>query len=47
MRRSLAVLSALLALFVLPAAAQQPGTLISAEPMQATPAGVQAWKILY
>ncbi|WP_283419469.1 lipase family protein [Sphingopyxis sp. Geo48] len=47
MRRLLAALSALLALFVLPAAAQQPGALISAEPIEATPPGVQAWKILY
>ncbi len=42
-----AVLFTVLAVFSLPAAAQQAGRLISANPIQDTPAGVQAWRVQY
>ncbi|WP_422061004.1 lipase family protein [Sphingopyxis sp.] len=47
MRRLLATMLTLLAMVATPAAAQQPGTLISAVPMQDTPPGVQAWQVRY
>ena len=42
-----AVLLTILSALSLPVAAQQAGRLISAEPMQETPAGVQAWRVKY
>lgn len=42
-----AVLFAILSALTLPAAAQQAGRLISAEPMVDTPAGMQAWRVQY
>lgn len=42
-----AFLLSILSIFSLPAAAQQAGRLISADPMQDTPAGVQAWRVQY
>lgn len=42
-----AVLLSILSVLSLPAAAQQAGRLISAEPIRDTPAGVQAWQIRY
>lgn len=42
-----AALLIILAAFALPAVAQQPGRLISADPIQDTPAGVQAWRVQY
>lgn len=48
MRHLLAtVLLTILSALPLPAAAQQAGRLISAEPIQDTPAGVQAWRVQY
>jgi acetyl esterase/lipase len=47
MRHLLAALSALFALLAVPAIAQQPGTLIAAEPMADTPPGTQAWRVQY
>ncbi|SNS37730.1 alpha/beta fold hydrolase [Sphingopyxis indica] len=47
MRRLLAALLALFAMSTIPAAAQQPGTLISADPMPEAPPGVQAWRVRY
>ncbi len=47
MRRLLATLLTLFALVATPAAAQQTGALISADPMQDTPPGVQAWRVRY
>ncbi|RYD43355.1 MAG: hypothetical protein EOP63_09945 [Sphingomonadales bacterium] len=42
-----AFLLSILSVFSLPAAAQQAGRLISADPMQDAPAGVQAWRVQY
>ncbi len=42
-----ATLLSILSLFSLPVAAQQAGRLISADPVQDTPAGVQAWRVKY
>jgi len=42
-----AALLIILSAFALPAAAQQAGRLISADPIQDTPAGVQAWRVQY
>jgi acetyl esterase/lipase len=42
-----AVLLTLSSMVSLPAAAQQPGRLISAEPMRDAPPGVQAWRVQY
>lgn len=47
MRRLLAAFLALFALYASPAVAQQPGTLIAADPMAEAPPGVQAWRIRY
>lgn len=47
MRRLLAALLTLLAVAVVPALAQQPGTLISADPVATAPPGVQAWRVSY
>lgn len=47
MRRLLAALLAFVAMSAVPAAAQQPGILISADPMPETPPGVQAWRVRY
>ena len=37
----------LLAAFAMPAAAQSPGHLISAQPMADVPTGIQAWRVQY
>ena len=42
-----AALLIILSAFALPAVAQQPGRLISADAMQDTPAGMQAWRVQY
>ncbi len=42
-----ATLLSILSLFSLPVAAQQAGRLISADPVQDTPFGVQAWRVKY
>jgi acetyl esterase/lipase len=42
-----AVLLTILSAFALPAAAQQAGRLISADPIRDTPAGTQAWRVQY
>ena len=42
-----ATLLSILSLFSLPVAAQQAGRLISADPVQDTPVGVQAWRVKY
>lgn len=47
MRRLLAALLVYLAVAAMPAVAQQPGTLISADPITAAPSGVQAWRVSY
>jgi acetyl esterase/lipase len=47
MRHLLTALFALLAALSMPAAAQQAGALISAEPMQEVPPGMQAWRVRY
>ena len=47
MRRLWVLLLLLAASFAVPAAAQQAGSLISAEPMVDTPPGVQAWRVQY
>lgn len=47
MRRLLAMLFALGSLFAVSAAAQQAGSLISAEPMLDSPPGVQSWRVQY
>src|SRR3546814_9752476 len=41
------LLALLLALSSVPAAAQQVGTLVSADPLAETPPGVQAWRVRY
>ncbi|AJA08712.1 Conserved Putative secreted protein [Sphingopyxis fribergensis] len=41
------ILVAVLSVFSLPAAAQQPGRLIAATPLPETPPGVQAWRVQY
>src|SRR3546814_12148375 len=40
-------LALLLAISSVPAAAQQVGTLVSADPLAETPPGVQAWRVRY
>lgn len=47
MRRLLAALLAAFSIPACPAAAQQAGSLIAAEPMVDTPPGVQAWRVQY
>lgn len=47
MRHLLATLSVTLSVLASPVAAQQPGTLVSAEPMGDAPAGMQAWRVRY
>lgn len=47
MRRLWVLLLLLAASFAVPVAAQQAGSLISAEPMVDTPPGVQAWRVQY
>ena len=47
MRRLWVLLLLLAALLAVPATAQQPGRLISAEPITDTPPGVQAWRVEY
>lgn len=47
MRHLLAALLLTLPGFAAPAAAQQPGSLIAAEPMRDTPVGMQAWQVRY
>lgn len=47
MRHLLAALFAVLSAFSLPAAAQQAGRLISADPIRDTPPGMQAWRVQY
>lgn len=47
MRHLLAALFAILSALALPAVAQQPGSLISAEPMVDAPAGMQMWRVQY
>lgn len=42
-----AILFTVLSIFALPAAAQQAGRLIAADPIAETPAGVQAWRVRY
>lgn len=42
-----AFLSAIVSMLSFAAAAQQPGTLVSAEPMRDTPGGMQAWRVRY
>ncbi|WP_411341899.1 lipase family protein [Sphingopyxis sp. J-6] len=47
MRHLLAAFLAFCALFAIPASAQSPRYLISAQPMADAPAGVQAWRVQY